>query len=182
MFKVEDYIAPIQMVERLAIGLIYTYWSSKREGREFPSRRDLDPADMVAHLDEIALLDIEDDISRSRFRVYGSGLAARTGKDYTGKTIADVQPTLFSEALQRQFSDVIIGQQPVLHSISIDTGLQEHYFARLSLPLSDDGIKINKVLTASTTITCPLLTGTSLRPWEVALPIDWSAVATDRRP
>lgn len=66
------------------IAELHEYWLSRRFGRVMPRRADIDPADMPALLPHIALVDIEYEPFRVRYRVVGTKMVEYVGHDFTG--------------------------------------------------------------------------------------------------
>ncbi len=63
---------------------LHEYWQSRRAGRTMPGRADIDPADIRHLLPAIALVDIEAEPFRVRYRLVGTRLVQDFGRDYTG--------------------------------------------------------------------------------------------------
>lgn len=126
-----------------------SYWQTKRAGRAIPSRADLDPVDLPRSLKDIALLDILPEQNDFRFRVFGSSLALRYGRDYTGKTTLDVAPDDVAATLHGQLTEAVKRWKPVLMVLSVGVEFQTRFIERVALPLSDDGRHINKIMTVS---------------------------------
>ncbi len=63
---------------------LYEYWLSRRGGRAMPRRADIDPADIRHLLPAIALVDIEPQPFRVRYRLVGTRLVQDMGHDFTG--------------------------------------------------------------------------------------------------
>ena len=50
---------------------LYTYWADKRNSREFPSRREIDPIEFKFALSRVSLIDVtedQDDFTTAWFR------------------------------------------------------------------------------------------------------------------
>lgn len=63
---------------------LHEYWLSRRGGRAMPRRADIDPADIRHLLPAIALVDIEPQPFRVRYRLVGTRLVQDMGHDFTG--------------------------------------------------------------------------------------------------
>lgn len=63
---------------------LHEYWLSRRAGRAMPRRADINPADIPHLLPAIALVDIEPEPFRVRYRVVGTRLVQDMGHDFTG--------------------------------------------------------------------------------------------------
>jgi hypothetical protein len=60
------------------------YWDSKRAGRRMPSRRDIEPTEILDLLPYVVLVDVEREPLDFRYRLVGTAVAARFGHDRTG--------------------------------------------------------------------------------------------------
>ncbi|WP_341705614.1 PAS domain-containing protein [Ferrovibrio sp.] len=76
--------------DRILLNLA-AYWSGRRGGRPLPLRPDIDPLDMPRRLlPHLVLAEPLGDGSRTvRFRLVGTELVQRRGRDLTGKTSAE---------------------------------------------------------------------------------------------
>src|SRR5215469_5086608 len=66
---------------------LHRYWDGKRGGRMMPSRRDLDPSEIVKLLPHIYMVDVLRDPLRFRYRLIGTAICAFLGRDYTGRAV-----------------------------------------------------------------------------------------------
>lgn len=75
--------------DRILLNLA-SYWAAKR-GLPLPQRRDIDPLDMPRSLlPHLALVEPVEGGPVVRFRLIGTELVQRYGRDATGKTSADI--------------------------------------------------------------------------------------------
>lgn len=68
---------------------IVEYWRSLRPPLGLPTRGQLDPGVLRAHLSSISMIQVEEQGSL-RFRFAGSGLRAALGQDVSGKRLQDL--------------------------------------------------------------------------------------------
>jgi hypothetical protein len=61
------------------------YWRSKMKDGRLPGRADIDPLDLRAFLGDIFMLDVVGAPRRFRYRLIGTKIVARVGRDSTGK-------------------------------------------------------------------------------------------------
>ncbi|MGB0552816.1 MAG: PAS domain-containing protein [Alphaproteobacteria bacterium] len=59
------------------------YWQSKRKGQEMPSRADNEPTEIPTLLPYLALIDVELNPRRLRWRLVGTHITGAMGNDYT---------------------------------------------------------------------------------------------------
>src|SRR5215469_11693694 len=67
------------------------YWASKCAGRAMPRRADIDPLDLPPqHMPYLSIIEVLPDTDDFRFRLLGTGITGRMGRDSTGKTVREV--------------------------------------------------------------------------------------------
>lgn len=127
---------------------LLAYWNARRGSRWAPRRADIDPVDFAYILSHVALLDVQADPWRFRYRVYGTGLVAMDGFDMTGRLIDDWPTPEFRDLLQASHRDVAEARAPRLRvrESVIDGRLRVQ--EGLQLPLSEDGLRVGMILTA----------------------------------
>jgi hypothetical protein len=126
------------------------YWDVKRKGRRCPSRADIDPLELPSHLGYLFLIDVLPGAQDYRFRLVGSAMTKRYGRDSTGKTICEAYEATAPEIgawILDIFANVVTKQVPVVSEGRL-TVVDKHFvIARaLQLPLSDDGANVNMIL------------------------------------
>lgn len=127
---------------------LYAYWESRRRGRRFPARRDLDPLEFRYALGTVLLLDVLRDPLRFRFRLHGSVLAARAGYDMTGKMVDELPGPENQAVLLQRCHDLLADPCPLaIHSDRLVDQRVARYEV-LWLPLSDDGEMVNMLMGA----------------------------------
>lgn len=115
------------------------HWNLLRAGRDFPDIGDIRPESMLPVLGFVMLIDVIDGGRAFRYRLYGSRIAAYSGKDWTGKTTADMIESMgtaapvFYDALYRA---VLLRPEPVFTSNTSIVELSTATWLRLVLPLA----------------------------------------------
>jgi hypothetical protein len=127
----------------------YDYWCLIKGEREFPSRQDITPEGMKLYLSRVMLIDVSYKPLDFVYRVYGSGIAQASGKDFTGKSVRQLEPPAFAALIWRQYLEVVNQRKPCLHAIQLSAGSRFTKYHRLTLPLSTDGLAIDKLLAVS---------------------------------
>ena len=61
------------------------YWQEKREGERLPARADIDPLELKPFMGDMFMLDVVGEPKRFRYRLIGTNIVARVGRDSTGK-------------------------------------------------------------------------------------------------
>ena len=82
---------------------LYRYWEAKRiSGRTAPTRRDLDPLEIVKLLPHVALVEPAQD--GYRWRLMGTEIVTDFGRDLTGKPFGEyVAPSEFIKGMTDAF-------------------------------------------------------------------------------
>lgn len=69
---------------------LYDYWLSCGGSRPMPTRSDINPADIPRLLPFVSLIEVADDVERSRVRLAGTRLRDVFDREITGLTIRDL--------------------------------------------------------------------------------------------
>jgi len=125
---------------------VYAYWQAKRGARPMPARHDIEPLDIPTVLPHLMLVDVEPG-PRYRYRLFGTEVTEAFGMNPTGKYVDEVMVGDYKKFLLGLYDDLCREKQPI-YSTSIygtkrDTKM---WTQRLMLPLSSDGIAVDKVL------------------------------------
>jgi hypothetical protein len=125
------------------------YWLAKRGRRHMPSRADIDPAELVALLPNLMLVDVVDDGARFRFRLVGTRVARASGEDRTGHFFDEYAFFRAYPSVIEQYRQVAIEREPLLGTEIFFN--REHGTAydveRLLLPLGQSDAKADMLLT-----------------------------------
>lgn len=125
---------------------LFEYWNSKRGSRRFPSRADIDPLDFPYVMGWIALLDVERNPLRFRFRVHGTKLIAKNQFDLTGRYLEDHPLPEFAAHSARMWRHVLERGEPTHGFYDQIMDDRSRKFEALRLPLSSDGETIDMLL------------------------------------
>lgn len=125
---------------------LLAFWERLRGQRSIPSRRDLDISALKPWLGHLMLLDALGN-GRFRYRVYGSNVAALFGRDLQGQEVDELPPDVREEVRQDylQVATSRAARFGILERVIAD---KMHKFGKLTLPLSDDGEAVTKLLAA----------------------------------
>ena len=96
---------------------LFEYWLSMAKPGRLPARSDFDPIDIPKLLEWLSLVEVDwsRDAPRFRFRVVGSSVAERFGRDATGLWFEDAYDDREIYDVQMEvFTDVAITGQPSL--------------------------------------------------------------------
>jgi hypothetical protein len=130
-----------------ALREIREYWAAKCGGRVMPRRADIDPLDLPApHMPYLSILEVLPGADDFRFRLLGTGITERLGRDSTGKTVREVYATTDAETQQWMldvYRAVVTHRRPVLKRGTLRMVQKEFVnFEALHVPLSEDGERV----------------------------------------
>jgi hypothetical protein len=133
------------------IRLAYEYWCSRAGARRIPARADIDPVEMRPWIAATLLADAVFDTHGAPvdffFRVAGTQVCARYGRELTHRYLSDIPMDGQKESVLANYRAVIETCQPFysINRIRDETGLQRS-FEMLLLPLSAAGDGCDMVL------------------------------------
>src|SRR5207244_6442083 len=104
------------------------------------------------YLSNVMLIDVSYDPLDFVYRVFGSGIARVHGKDYTGKSVHQLEPTEFSRLAWHQYLDVVNERKPRLHGVTFSSEARYEKYHRLTLLLLSDGLCIDMMLAVSSEV------------------------------
>jgi hypothetical protein len=135
---------------------LYDYWLSKRRGRRYPAHADLSRTEMRFILGNVDLIEITYDPIVFTFRLSGSIIDKDEGFDMQGKRIDDYPMPERREHLKRIYREVLETGEPhyEVSDRRAPDGVQR-YYARLILPLSADGARIDMFLIGRIEVPAP---------------------------
>lgn len=120
-----------------------------------PSRPDLDPIEIPSEvLPSLYLVDVEstsESRRNYRFRLIGTAIAARSGRDATGMDFAKAYPNLADYSAHKMvYDDVVTSAEPMHDEYPMRVeGRDFIRVSRLLLPLSSDGIVVDMIIGSS---------------------------------
>ena len=129
---------------------ILEYWRKKRGDRAMPARRDIDPQELKQHLRNLFLLNVEGD--DFRYRLLGSAITERYGRNSTGKLVSEVYASTppIREWYLETLRAVAREKRPVLAFAPLRAIKKEFILIEaLHLPLSNDEKTINMIFGAA---------------------------------
>ena len=150
---IHNEIDPLNL-QHPTLAFLKNYWDLKRGGRKMPTRADIKPVDMKEHLGWIILLDVLPEFSDFRYRTIGTRVTQYFLADPTGKTL--------SESFSAYGDAAVNGVLAVHRKAAKDQVAVRAYggagwigrsfldFDALFLPLSNDGVTVDMILSAFT--------------------------------
>jgi len=132
---------------------MYEYWCERCGGRTMPGRSDIDPIHLPRRLlPFINLVDVVPDERRYVYRLVGTGDVEIRGQDPTGKSVMDAFFAPCAEDALTCYDRVVTTRAPFLDPEPFVAPNGRYVTEEtIFLPLSDDGITVNKILVFSHT-------------------------------
>jgi len=123
---------------------IRDYWAAKSGGRAMPRRADIDPLELPPqHMPYLSIIEVLPDTDDFRFRLLGTGITERLGRDSTGRTVREVYAATDRETrdwMLETYQAVVTRKRPVLKRGTLRMVQKDFVdFEALHLPLSEDG-------------------------------------------
>src|SRR5579872_5062410 len=129
----------------------YDYWRRIAAGRAMPARKDLDPVDIPRLLPHVMLVEVEGP-GRFRYRLIGTAIAQEQGVNATGRFVGEAikNPEYRAHGLGL-YEQCVHDHRPIYSEslfLSSEGGAVERHTKAVFLPLSDDGVTVNRVFVA----------------------------------
>ena len=127
---------------------VFAYWQRVRGARSMPARADIDPADLVAVLPHLILLDVQREPLDFRYRLIGS-LVADYSAEHTGKWMSSIPHQAPPSRIWSACQTVVETGEPMSTDVPNVGKLRD--FKRIEdimMPLSEDGRTINMLFVA----------------------------------
>lgn len=127
---------------------LYDYWRSKAPPGRLPGRSDIDPVDIPDLLSSIALIDVEREggATRFRYRLAGTEIVARAGRDPTGKTFEELYEGDYLQSANATYRAIVENGEPFLSGRSFPAAKDHVTYQRLILPLAADGRTVDMLI------------------------------------
>jgi hypothetical protein len=130
------------------------YWDRKRGSRAMPARADINPSEMKQHLGWVVLVDVLPGFADFRYRTIGTRVSGYIAPGSTGKNITEVYQPFGETVVNAMLAPYrkTARDKVVVHAWGAADWVGKAFldFESLYLPLSDDGVTANKVLSAVT--------------------------------
>ncbi|WP_428249009.1 PAS domain-containing protein [Ferrovibrio sp.] len=125
-------------------------WNVSRTAGRLPGRAEFPPERLRYLLGNIFMLDVEtgaDGGTEFRYRVFGSNFSFARGFDLTGKQLSEHPDPHAAARAYPAFGEILRRRQPLLGRWSATGQHGETLLAEMMvLPLSDDGVTVNRLL------------------------------------
>lgn len=136
-----------QEIAHPGLRALYDYWDERRSGRRMPGRKDLDPLDVPKLLPNLMLIDVVAVPFRMAYRLVGTALVERMGRDATGLSVEEAYLGGDWEKILRDCRFVIEKGLPCLRqNNAVDAKGRQLAYQRLLLPLASGGERVDMIL------------------------------------
>ncbi|MEO9904347.1 PAS domain-containing protein [Nisaea sp.] len=126
---------------------LLSYWREKADGRTGASIASIDPTEMRFVLGYLMLLDVIEDGFDFRYRLYGTMISERFGRDVTGSTLRQFGDREFIISFfLGSYQAVTDRRQPLLTVHYPKHTSETASWTRLILPLKDENDEITRLL------------------------------------
>ena len=130
---------------------LHDYWLKHKPAEGLPSRREIDPVEFpTLMLPRIAVIGVEpsDRGFRYRYRLAGTEVVSRAGRDPTGKTFEELYEGDYLETANALYDRLRIEAQPHFSQRVFPIGDGESFlrYDRLILPLASDQQTVDQFL------------------------------------
>jgi hypothetical protein len=158
--------AALEALEAITSPILKTLhkaWAARCAGRPMPARKDLSPRDIKGILPAVFMADVIDGGENFVCTVHGTALSRITGNNAAGRKVTansggPLEQRIWSylrRCAETAAPVAIITQQAVVEAYRFARG------ENLILPLSDDGVTVNKIIAACDLLLPPSLGGGS---------------------
>jgi hypothetical protein len=133
----------------------YEYWQSKRRNGLLPARKDIDVIDLRPVIGKTHIVDVSrDDPTNFQFRLYGSSVP-EVMKSAPDKTVADMMSKALQQSVIEDYTAVCFTGTPAYHHVVAMLDFIVHSYARLILPLAENGRQVDKLVVCVNARTFP---------------------------
>ena len=125
------------------------YWRAKKGNRLAPTRSEIDPVEIKQLLPRIMLATVTrrgEEPPEFQYRLSGTGICNIHGQEMTGQGPLDLQPQEFGELVHAHYLEALDRKTPMAHAIALQSGDKSGAYARIILPLSNDGKLVDMLL------------------------------------
>lgn len=122
-------------------------WRDKASAGDLPSRSAFKTAEMRAWLGHVSLLDVVDDPRRFRWRLIGSRIVERMGRDRTGQWLDEIYSGPALSEFIRLYETVVAKRAPFCFAGTLRfVGKQHVAFQAVVMPLAEKGEDVNMLM------------------------------------
>ncbi len=147
---IEEQILEPGVIERSAIKPVLDYWQDLRGHRIAPRWQEFEfmklPPPLISCLE---IYDILHDPLDLKVRFFGTGITKYLGLDFSGKRLSECEHHGYLNKLVDALPDILENKQHSLHLLTyVSVKGITYQTETVRMPFSDDGINVDKVMTA----------------------------------
>lgn len=132
---------------------IFDLWKSKCRDGKLPARPDFLMEDLAAFGGRIALIDVEQNPERFRFRLVGTWITDMIGRDSTGKYVDELYDEEHYNLAVEGYRYCVLHKAPApAQGRMVHADKEFVKFEAVDLPLADDGETVNVIMKAADAI------------------------------
>ncbi len=125
---------------------LFEYWKSKSSLTRLPSRKDIQPEEIVPLLPHVGLINVLGPRNFS-YRLIGTAMVELFDKDFTGQIVAAAKPGSYGRFLMDLYAETVALKCPIYsRSQFLYRGDRGLITKRLLLPLVDEKKRVNMLL------------------------------------
>lgn len=132
------------------LAALHQWWLTKAATRDaLPRRADFEPLDMRALLPDLYMVDVlrQTTALRFRYRLIGTAITQRTGRDVTGRFFEDIYPAELLADFSASFRWIVAEGRPLRSYGDMEFSSQGYLgFEALEVPLATDGNQVDIIL------------------------------------
>jgi hypothetical protein len=140
-------IAPPPDITSQLVQLLFNHWEQQRGARFAPSWREIDPGQIRQALPYVSVADVLEQPFDVRYRLVGTAVVDAVGYEFTGRTLRSMTIATGIETWLAQYGRVVADRRPhygVYHGVAGSD--LDYKVDHVSLPLSDDGSRVNRIM------------------------------------
>lgn len=122
-------------------------WDGQRTGDRLPARTDFPFETLLPWLGHVSLVDVEHAPRRFRWRLIGTAIAEKMGRDSTGARFEDLYEQGILEGYIEAYSKAVDRREPVYFRGDLEfVGKEFRHFRMVQLPLATDGDVVDMLM------------------------------------
>jgi hypothetical protein len=149
-----------RVIANPTLAAVKAYWDEKRGTRKMPARADISPVDLREHLGWIMMIEVLPDCAEFRYKLIGTKVTRYFVTNSTGRTVSEAfghfgpgavkgVQAVYRKAAREHVPTRAFGEANWLVDWKME-GRGFPNFDSLYLPLSDDGVTANMLLSVFT--------------------------------
>ena len=126
---------------------LLAYWEGKRGTRAMPARADIEPTEIPRLLAHLLMVDTAEALEDFRYRLYGTEVCKGFENDRTGLRFSELPRIENYDEVYRGYWLTYAEKAPdYFHGQIVSDSREYISYSRLTLPLSSDGERVDKIL------------------------------------